>query len=99
MNYASKTLSGFALASVAATLVLAGCGGNTSTSAKADKTSTPEAAKVAQVKCSGINSCKGKGACASATNSCAGQNSCKGKGWIKATKADCDAKGGKVITG
>lgn len=98
MNQASKKLTGLALASAAATLVLAGCGGNNSTAAKADK-AAPEAAKVAQVKCSGINSCKGKGACGSATNSCAGQNSCKGKGWIKASKEECEAKGGKVITG
>ena len=97
MNQSSRKLSGFALASATAALVLAGCGGNTS--AKADKAAAaPEAAKVAQVKCSGINSCKGKSACATATNSCAGQNSCKGKGWIKTSKEECDAKGGKIIT-
>jgi len=67
MNQASKKLTGLALASAAATLVLAGCGGNTSSSVKADKAAAPDAAKVAQVKCSGINSCKGKGACASTT--------------------------------
>ena len=36
-----------------------------------------------KVKCSGINDCKGKSACKSATNSCKGQNDCKGKGWIE----------------
>lgn len=92
-----KKLSGIALASAAATLLLAGCGSDSST---AEKKAAPEAAaKVAEVKCSGINSCKGKGACASATHGCAGQNSCKGKGWVKASKADCDTKGGKVVTG
>ena len=45
--------------------------------------------------CHGINSCKGTGACHGAGNSCAGKNTCKGQGWVKATKADCDAKGGK----
>lgn len=91
-----KKLSGVALASVAATLLLAGCGGDSSSSA--DKKAAPEATeKVAEVKCSGINSCKGKGACGGASNSCAGQNSCKGKGWIKASKADCESKGGTVI--
>ena len=84
-----KKLSGVALASAAATLLLAGV----STSvAVADE------AKVATVKCSGINSCKGTSLCATATSACAGQNSCKGQGWIKATKADCDTKGGKVLS-
>ena len=55
-------------------------------------TSVSAEEKVAEVKCSGINSCKG-------TSACAGQNSCKGQGWIKASKADCDAKGGKVVEG
>ena len=47
-------------------------------------------------KCVGINSCKGASACATATTSCAGQNSCKGQGWVKATKAECEEKGGKI---
>ncbi len=99
MRTASK-LSGVALASAAATLLLAGCGGKSSESAGADKkAAAPEAAKVAEIKCSGINSCKGSGACASATHAFAGQNSCKGQGWIKASKADCDAKGGKLVAG
>ena len=87
-------LSGITLASAAATLLLAGCGGD-----KAAKVEAPAAvAKVAEVKCSGINSCKGTSACATATTACQGQNSCKGQGWIKATKTDCEAKGGKVIS-
>ena len=94
-----KKLSVIALALVAATLLLAGCGGD-STKATAKVESAPaEATKVAQVKCSGINSCKGTGACASATHSCAGKNSCIGQGWFKASKADCDAKGGTVVSG
>ncbi len=50
---------------IVATLLLAGCGGNkTETAEKA----APEAtAKVAEVKCSGINSCKGSGACGKRT--------------------------------
>ncbi len=99
MNAMTK-LSGIALASAAATLFLASCGGNSSTNVTMEKkAAAPEAAKVAEVKCAGINACKGKGACASASNACAGQNSCKGQGWIKASKADCDAKGGTVVTG
>lgn len=50
----------------------------------------------AQVKCYGVNACKGQGQCASATHDCAGKNACKGKGWIKMSKAECDKKGGKV---
>ncbi len=97
MKTASR-LSGVALASAAATLLLAGCGGKSETAM--EKEAMPEAAtKVATIKCSGINSCKGTGACASATHACAGQNSCKGQGWVKASKADCDVKGGKIVAG
>ena len=50
-----------------------------------------------QVKCSGVNACKGMSECATATNACKGHNSCKGTGWLHMTKADCDAKGGTVM--
>jgi hypothetical protein len=46
-------------------------------------------------KCFNINSCKGTSACATATTSCAGQNSCAGQGWVKRTKSECEAEGGK----
>jgi len=73
-----KKLSGIALASAAATILLAGCGGDVGkTTEKA--AASDSAAKVAEVKCSGINSCKGKSACATASTSCAGQNSVKAK--------------------
>ena len=88
-NEQCKKLSGIALASVAATLLLSGTAVNAAAHEK----------KAAEVKCSGINSCKGTSACATATSGCAGQNSCKGQGWIKASKADCDTKGGKVVEG
>lgn len=48
-------------------------------------------AEEAKVKCEGVNGCKGKSACATATNSCQGQNSCKGHGYLLLTKAECDA--------
>ena len=52
----------------------------------------------AGVKCSGANSCKGHGACKSASNACKGQNACKGKGFTAAADAAaCSAKGGKVV--
>ena len=88
MNQAKK-LSGVALATAAAALVLSGCASNAG--------STGGATKTAKVHCSGINACKGHSACQTATSACKGQNSCKGKGWVSTTKAECDAKGGKVI--
>jgi uncharacterized membrane protein len=78
-----------ALAAAAASLLLAGVA-----------TAGPDdsmGAKAGEVKCAGVNSCKGQTNCKSATNNCKNQNSCKGKGWISMSKADCDAKGGKVI--
>jgi hypothetical protein len=56
------------------------------------------AANEAKVKCEGINSCKGKSACATTGgNSCAGMNSCKGKGMLEVTAKECKAKKGKVV--
>jgi hypothetical protein len=50
------------------------------------------------VKCGGVNSCKGTGACKTALNSCKGQNTCKGLGWREASTSDeCTIRGGKVL--
>lgn len=52
------------------------------------------------VKCAGINECKGHGECGAADGShdCAGKNACKGKGWVKvATEKECTDKGGTVV--
>lgn len=54
-------------------------------------------AEEAKVHCGGINSCKGTSDCKTAENSCKGQNVCKGHGFKAVSKAECDAKGGKVI--
>jgi len=51
----------------------------------------------AQIKCTGVNECKAKGACGGANHDCAGQNECKGKGWITLAEKDCKAKGGAVL--
>jgi hypothetical protein len=79
----AKKISGVALAAAAATMF-----------AIAPMNASAAAHKVG--KCVGGNSCKGTSACATATTSCTGQNSCKGQGWVKATKADCEANGGKI---
>jgi hypothetical protein len=52
------------------------------------------ASEQASGKCMGGNSCKGQSFCHTATSSCGGMNSCKGQGWIKATKQECEEKGG-----
>jgi len=53
------------------------------------------AADADKVHCQGVNACKGKGSCHSASNACGGQNGCKGKGWVEMTEKECKAKGGK----
>ena len=87
---AMKKLSGATLAAAAAALLLSGCNstGNTDTASTMSE---------AEVKCGGINACKGTTACATANNACKGQNSCKGQGWIHMNQSDCEAKGGKVL--
>lgn len=61
-------------------------------------TAVPVAPAVAgsEVKCFGVNACKGQSACKTASNACAGQNACKGKGYLMMEKDDCLAKGGKL---
>ncbi|HEU4578215.1 MAG TPA: hypothetical protein VFS67_08175 [Polyangiaceae bacterium] len=52
------------------------------------------------VHCLGIHECKGKSAChVIGSHACAGQNDCKGKGWIDVPRAECSARGGKVLEG
>jgi uncharacterized membrane protein len=69
--------SGAAIAAAAAALFLAGAA------------MAPAHAEEAKGQCTGANSCKGQGACKSASNACKGQNACKGKGFLSLTKADC----------
>jgi hypothetical protein len=55
------------------------------------------------VKCFGINSCKGESVCAvnkpekGIEHSCAGENACAAKGWIKVTRSECEGKNGEVL--
>ncbi|PHP66626.1 hypothetical protein CSC94_13160 [Zhengella mangrovi] len=79
--------SGAALAAAAFTLALSGTAPMVTTAQAAD----------GMVKCMGVNSCKGHGECATASNSCNGQNACKGQGFISLSKDECDAQGGKVL--
>ena len=58
--------------------------------------STTHAAEGDKVKCYGVNSCKGTGACSGAGHGCAGKNACKGQGFVEMSKDDCMQKGGKL---
>ena len=83
-----KKTVGATLATVAAALFIAGAG----------ITAAPTASQADEVKCSGINSCKGQGSCKTASNDCKGLNSCKGHGWVPtASTEECTSKGGMVI--
>ena len=56
-------------------------------------------AKDAEVKCAGVNSCKGTSECKTATNECKGLNGCKGEGWVSKSSAEaCRAAGGTVVS-
>lgn len=87
------------LAVTAAALFIAGC--SKAGAAPEAVTAAEEAGTEAmgeEVKCMGVNECKGTGACGvPGGHSCAGQNECKGKGWIKTTAEDCVAKAGSVL--
>jgi hypothetical protein len=85
-----KTTKGVLIASAVASLFAL------STANAADEKGGKESAK--SVKCAGVNECKGKAACSSASNSCAGENGCKGKGWVKVgSEKECKDKGGTVV--
>ncbi len=79
-----KVLSGAALAAVAAGLFATVTVGSA------------VAADEAKVHCTGVNACKGKTDCKSASNACKGENACKGQGFVSMTEKECVAKGGKV---
>lgn len=57
---------------------------------------TVSAGSDSDVKCFGVNKCKGHGDCKSASNACNGKNSCKGQGFVKMSKEACDKVGGKM---
>ena len=52
----------------------------------------------AQVKCGGVNACKGQSACKTGTSACKGMNACKGQGFVQTTDVtDCTTRGGKAL--
>ena len=48
------------------------------------------------VRCFGVNGCRGQGSCATANNQCAGQNACKGQGVLEMKREACEAEGGQA---
>jgi hypothetical protein len=82
---------GVLIASAMAAL-LAACGGESAMS------KPPSAADMAgRVKCTGINECRAKGACAQTDHACGGKNACKGQGVTLVPAEVCSAKGGTAI--
>ena len=57
-------------------------------------TSTLANAHAAKAACYGVNACKGKSACKTASSACKGTNACKGKGVVMATAKKCAKLGG-----
>ena len=82
MNLAAK--SGACLAAAAAVLLMAGTHVVSAADSKSD------------VKCYGVNACKGKAACKTAANACKGQNACKGTGFVSTSATDCKTQGGST---
>ncbi len=51
------------------------------------------------VKCYGVNTCKGTGACGGKGHSCAGKNACKGQGYLELEKEAClTMEGGRLTS-
>ena len=57
------------------------------------------AAEEGKIHCEGVNACKGKSDCKSATNACKGENACKGKGFVAMSDKDCKAAKAKAKKG
>jgi hypothetical protein len=53
-------------------------------------------ANEAKVHCTGVNACKGKSDCKTASSACKGHNSCKGQGFVAMSKKTCEQIGGMV---
>ncbi|OGI68845.1 MAG: hypothetical protein A2W18_10100 [Candidatus Muproteobacteria bacterium RBG_16_60_9] len=84
----TKKIAGFAIATAAA--------GMFATAAVSTAFAASHAKDAGKIHCVGVNACKGKSECATASSSCKGQNACKGKGMNVMADKECEAKGGKV---
>lgn len=85
-----RKITGLALAtSAAAIFAMSGC--TTTGGSGAAETQTASA----EGHCSGVNACKGHGACKTASNACAGQNACKGTGFVALDEKTCADVGGE----
>jgi len=94
----NKSLKNGSLANKAARLALAASAAALFAGTTAAPVFAAEDQGSTQVKCMGINACKGQSKCQTASNACAGHNSCKGMGWLLSpSKEECEAQGGKVI--
>jgi len=89
------------VAAVAAGLAASACGKKKADPVPAAETQVAETRDkgAEEVRCEGVNSCKGQSACHTAESPCSGQNACKGKGWVAMAPKDCAQKGGKVGEG
>ena len=88
MEKKSVSKSGLLLASAAAGLLTV-----------AVTVAFPTEASAEEVKCYGVNKCKGSGECGGKGHGCAGKNECGGHGWIKLDKDKCLAiKGGRLTS-
>lgn len=76
---AARKMTGVALAAAAAGMFMT-----------VGVATTASAAEAGKVHCEGVNACKGKADCKTASNACKGMNSCKGKGFMIMTQAECD---------
>lgn len=90
MNLKKRLGTGALLALAAGGLFAAAC--------KKDEAPAPtkSSEKTAKVACTGVNECKGHGACKTAHNACAGQNGCGGQGVVELTAEECAERGGTV---
>lgn len=83
-----KAINGAAVAVAAVSIALAG---GVSTPAKATS-------PAGNVRCFGVNSCKGKSDCHTPKNACKGSNSCKAQGWLYVETAKaCEDANGRVL--
>jgi len=58
---------------------------------------TAAAGEKEEVRCYGVNKCKGTGDCGGKGHSCAGENACKGQGYLKMDEDTClKIQGGRL---